>query len=132
MNIYEQQASNRRTTAAIMALFVAFFLALGLGFDYFYLNFSPSAKPQFKWNAFGICYTDCPDWRSPPESYKTMVSKACKIAGESGTMRITQLGNPYMLKESDPYKDILGGRLIEIGLIRGYDDFILYRYEPNQ
>jgi hypothetical protein len=41
-------------------------------------------------------------------------------------------GNPYMLKESDPYKDILGGRLIEIGLIRGYDDFILYRYEPNQ
>jgi hypothetical protein len=55
--------------------------------------------PQFKWNAFGICYTDCPDWRSPPESYKTMVANACKIAGESGTMRITQLGNPYMLKE---------------------------------
>lgn len=55
--------------------------------------------PQFKWNAFGICYTDCPDWRSPPESYKTMVANACRIAGESGTMRIVQLGNPYMLKE---------------------------------
>ena len=40
-------------------------------------------------------------------------------------------GNAYMLMESDPYKDILSGRLIEIGLIHGYDDFILYRYEPN-
>ncbi len=55
--------------------------------------------PHFKWNAFGICYTDCPDWRSPPESYKTMVADARRIARESGTMRITQLGNPYMLKE---------------------------------
>jgi len=41
MNIYEQQASNRRTTALIMAVFVGFFLVIGLGFDYFYLNFNP-------------------------------------------------------------------------------------------
>ena len=41
-------------------------------------------------------------------------------------------GNPYMLKESDPYKDILDGRLIKIGLIHGADNFILYLYEPNQ
>lgn len=41
MNIYEQQASNRRLTAAIMAAFLALFLAVGLGFDYFYLNFNP-------------------------------------------------------------------------------------------
>ncbi len=41
-------------------------------------------------------------------------------------------GNAYMLMESDPYREILSGRLIEIGLIHGYDDFILYRYEPNQ
>lgn len=39
MNIYEQQASNRRATALIMAAFTAFFLVIGLGFDYFYLNF---------------------------------------------------------------------------------------------
>ena len=39
MNIYEQQASNRRTTALIMAAFAAFFLVIGLGFDYFYFNF---------------------------------------------------------------------------------------------
>lgn len=42
MNIYEQQSSNRRLTALIMAAFVAFFLAIGLGFDYFYLNFDPA------------------------------------------------------------------------------------------
>jgi hypothetical protein len=30
------------------------------------------------------------------------------------------------------FLDELSGRLIEIGLIHGYDDFILYRYEPNQ
>lgn len=41
MNIYEQQASNRRTTVVIMAAFVAFFLVIGLGFDYFYLGFTP-------------------------------------------------------------------------------------------
>ena len=44
MNIYEQQESNRRMTWGIMLVFVAFFLFIGLGFDYFYLNFNP-AKP---------------------------------------------------------------------------------------
>ena len=44
MNIYEQQASNRRTTVFIMAVFVGFFLVIGLGFDYFYLNFTPAAS----------------------------------------------------------------------------------------
>jgi heat shock protein HtpX len=53
MNIYEQQSSNRRMTAVIMAAFVTFFLFLGLGFDYFYLNFSPLAATQYKWNAGG-------------------------------------------------------------------------------
>lgn len=41
MNIYEQQASNRRMTALIMGAFAALFLAAGLGFDYFFLNYSP-------------------------------------------------------------------------------------------
>lgn len=44
MNIYEQQASNRRLTAMIMAAFLALFLAVGLGFDYFYLNFNPGGR----------------------------------------------------------------------------------------
>lgn len=53
MNIYEQQSSNRRMTAAIMLVFVLFFLTIGFGFDYFYLNFSPFAEPQATWNAGG-------------------------------------------------------------------------------
>lgn len=53
MNIYEQQASNRRMTAGIMAVFIGLFLAMGLGFDYFYLNFNPGATPEYKWNPAG-------------------------------------------------------------------------------
>lgn len=56
MNIYEQQSSNRRMTAAIMLVFVLFFLVIGLGFDYFYLNYNPLGEPQVAqvtWNADG-------------------------------------------------------------------------------
>jgi heat shock protein HtpX len=38
VNLYEQQASNRRRTWLIMAAFVAFLLVLGLGFDAFFLG----------------------------------------------------------------------------------------------
>lgn len=38
MNLYEQQASNRRRTWLIMAAFVAFLFLLGLGFDVLYLG----------------------------------------------------------------------------------------------
>jgi hypothetical protein len=41
-------------------------------------------------------------------------------------------GNSYILQSSNPYRDILSGRLIEIGVIKGYDNFVLYKYEPNQ
>lgn len=36
-----------------MLVFVLFFLAIGLGFDYFYLNYSPFAEPKVSWNAAG-------------------------------------------------------------------------------
>lgn len=36
-----------------MLVFVLFFLVIGLGFDYFYLNFSPLAEPKVTWNAGG-------------------------------------------------------------------------------
>ncbi len=54
MNIYEQQAYNRRTTAVILAAFVGFFLFLGLGFDYFYTSFDPAPKPTFEVNSDGL------------------------------------------------------------------------------
>ena len=41
-------------------------------------------------------------------------------------------GNQYVVEESDPYKDILSGRLIEVGFIRGYENFTLYKYVINQ
>lgn len=53
MNIFEQQDSNRRMTAIIITVFVAFFLFIGLGFDYFYLNFNPAGAPQLRMNADG-------------------------------------------------------------------------------
>lgn len=55
--------------------------------------------PQFKWNTFGSCYTDSPDWRDVSESYRAMIAELCRIGNESGTIRVMQLGNPYMLKE---------------------------------
>lgn len=38
MNLYEQQASNRRRTVFVMLLFVCFLLFIGLGFDLFIVN----------------------------------------------------------------------------------------------
>ena len=53
MNIYEQQARNRRMTWGIMFVFVVFFLVIGMGFDFFYLRFSPLKAPAYKWNSLG-------------------------------------------------------------------------------
>jgi heat shock protein HtpX len=39
MNIYEQQAINRRTTWIVIAVFLLFFVFLGLGFDFFYFGY---------------------------------------------------------------------------------------------
>ncbi len=41
-------------------------------------------------------------------------------------------GRPYMLLESDPYASFFDGNLVEIGVIRGYENFTLYRYIVNQ
>lgn len=54
MNIYEQQESNKRTTMVLLGAFFLLFLALGIGFDFFLLNFNPApAEPQYKLNAQG-------------------------------------------------------------------------------
>jgi len=60
MNIFEQQTANRRMTAMIIAVFVAFFLFLGLGFDYFYLNFNPAGTAQLRMNADGYYQAQAP------------------------------------------------------------------------
>lgn len=36
-----------------MGVFVAFFLFIGLGFDYFYINFTPVPEPEYSMNDYG-------------------------------------------------------------------------------
>lgn len=40
-------------TWVIMLVFVAFFLFIGLGFDYFHNSFNPAKTPQYVWNSSG-------------------------------------------------------------------------------
>jgi len=40
-------------------------------------------------------------------------------------------GNPYMLLETDPYRDIFSGRITKIGMIHGSLNFTLYHFGPQ-
>ncbi len=46
MNIYEQQAANRKTTWIVTAVFILFFIFLGLGFDFFYFGYTGWLEPE--------------------------------------------------------------------------------------
>jgi heat shock protein HtpX len=54
LNLYEQQASNRRKTWLVMLAFVAFFLFLGFGFDVFYIGAAGGAVPIGSVIALGV------------------------------------------------------------------------------
>jgi heat shock protein HtpX len=54
MNLYEQQAANRRTTWLIMIAFVALVIVLGLGFDAFYVGAAGGSVPLGTIAALGI------------------------------------------------------------------------------
>lgn len=54
MNLYEQQASNRRKTWLIMIAFVVFLLVLGLGFDAFYVGAAGGYAPIGTVAALGV------------------------------------------------------------------------------
>src|SRR3954469_14584650 len=54
MNLYEQQASNRRKTWMVMLAFLAFFLFLGFGFDAFYMGAAGGAVPIGSLIALGV------------------------------------------------------------------------------
>ena len=54
MNLFEQQASNRRRTWAVMAVFVAFLFFLGYGFDRFYLGGGAMPFPIGSLVALGV------------------------------------------------------------------------------
>src|SRR5216117_2636818 len=54
MNLYEQQAANRRKTWLIMIAFVVFLLFLGLGFDAFYVGAAGGYVPIGTVAALGV------------------------------------------------------------------------------
>jgi len=54
--------------------------------------------PRLKWNRFGPCYTNCPQWRDPPKEYQKLIGDLCLAAKESGVINVVQLGNPYMAR----------------------------------
>ena len=54
MNLYEQQAANRRKTWLVMLAFVGFFLVLGLGFDTFYIGAAGGFVPIGSIVALGV------------------------------------------------------------------------------
>jgi heat shock protein HtpX len=54
VNLYEQQASNRRKTWLVMLAFVAFFLLIGIGFDAFYIGAGGGAAPIGTVIALGV------------------------------------------------------------------------------
>src|SRR5712692_6033253 len=54
MNLYEQQASNRRRTWLVLLVFIGFLFLLGLGFDLFYLNAGGGFVPVGSLLALGV------------------------------------------------------------------------------
>jgi heat shock protein HtpX len=54
MNLYEQQASNRRKTWLIMLAFIGFLFILGIGFDAFYLGTTGGFMPVGSILALGV------------------------------------------------------------------------------
>src|SRR3984893_14301844 len=54
MNLYEQQAANRRRTWLIMLAFVAFLVFLGFGFDAFYIGLTGGYVPVGSVMALGV------------------------------------------------------------------------------
>lgn len=54
MNLYEQQAANRRKTWLILIVFMAFLLMLGMGFDAFFVGVAGSYVPIGSLMALGV------------------------------------------------------------------------------
>ena len=54
MNLYEQQALNRRRTWFVMAAFVGFLLVLGIGFDVFFIGQAGGYVPIGSLLALGV------------------------------------------------------------------------------
>ncbi len=104
MNIYEQQTKNKRLTAVIMVVFVAFFLFLGLGFDFFYASFQPQDQAVFTENYDGYYEAEV---KNQPIPYGTIIAfiVACFMVGNSalnGAQMVLKSTMARRAKSSNP------------------------------
>jgi heat shock protein HtpX len=99
MNLYEQQASNRRKTWAIMAVFVAFLFVLGVGFDFFYVGMAGGYIPIGSVAALGVgsisaaasYYTG--DRAVLLATHATPIADVVAAAGDDDKLKLRQLDN---------------------------------------
>ena len=86
-----------------MLVFVLFFLAIGLGFDYFYLNFSPLAAPRTTWNVDGYYESQSPSGASKIP-FGTLVSLliGLGLAGNSMLNGPRMVLRSTMARRADP------------------------------
>jgi heat shock protein HtpX len=98
MNLYDQQAANRRRTWLVMAVFVVFLLLLGVGFDFFFVSASGAFAPIGSVTALGL------------GSISSMVSY---FAGDRAVLASTQAASLDTLVQQASGDDLLELRQLQ-------------------
>ena len=99
MNLYEQQAANRRKTWLIMSAFVVFLLIIGLGFDAFYVGVSGGYVPIGTVAALGVGSVSAlasyynGDRAVLAATSARPIEEVAGGAGEADTLKLRQLDN---------------------------------------
>jgi heat shock protein HtpX len=99
MNLYEQQASNRRRTWLVMLAFVAFLFLLGLGFDTFYLGTAGGFVPVGSLVALGVGSASAAtsyfsgDRAVLLSTHATPIAEAEASASDADKLKLRQLDN---------------------------------------
>ena len=99
MNLYEQQAANRRKTWLVMLAFVAFLFVLGLGFDAFLIGEAGGYVPIGSLAALGLgSVSACVSYFNGDRAVllatgATPIADVARSADEAGTLKIRQLDN---------------------------------------
>ena len=108
-DIYEQQKRNRRATALIMAVFIAFFTFLGFGFDLFYLGIDP----------LGILGEPTP---APPIAtiIALVIGSASAVWGlQAGGQAVMSSAHAYPVPQDDPKYQVLRNVVDEMTIASG-------------
>lgn len=81
-------------TAFIMSVFVALFLFIGLGFDFFYLSFNPAPDPKYNLTSSG--YYEADTHTAQPIPYGTIIALLIGLGMAANSM----LNGPAMVLKS--------------------------------